>query len=109
MGRLGALFRPTCTSYAGCAQWDNNPLGTISPISISRHHAAKTSPSGGSGALAPIGAHFLALQARLYGFPRPQGRFACFSPGDSPIVKVLYKLAAQPLTTTLSGEAAVKL
>ena len=73
MGRLGTLFRPTCTSYAGCAQWDNNPRGTISPISISRHHAAKTSPSGGSGALAPIGVHFLALQARLYGFPRPQG------------------------------------
>ena len=22
MGRLGALPRPTCTSYAGCAQWD---------------------------------------------------------------------------------------
>ena len=22
MGRLGALLRPTCTSYAGCAQWD---------------------------------------------------------------------------------------
>ena len=21
MGRLGALLRPTCTSYAGCAQW----------------------------------------------------------------------------------------
>ena len=21
MGRLGALIRPTCTSYAGCAQW----------------------------------------------------------------------------------------
>ena len=27
-----------------------------------------------------------------------------FSPGDSPVVKVLYKLAAQPPTTTLSGE-----
>ena len=46
MGRLGALFRPTCTSYAGYAQWDNNPLGTISPMSISRHRTAKTSPSG---------------------------------------------------------------
>ena len=26
MGRLGALFRPTCTSYAGCAQWTIKPL-----------------------------------------------------------------------------------
>jgi hypothetical protein len=37
-------------------------------ISISRHNIAKTSPSGGSGALAPKGVNFHAPKARLYGF-----------------------------------------
>ena len=37
MGRLGALFRPTCTSYAGCAQWDYKAPISNRFISISRH------------------------------------------------------------------------
>ena len=31
MGRLGALLRPTCTSYAGCAQWTIKHREAISP------------------------------------------------------------------------------
>ena len=38
-------------------------------ISISKHNAAKTSPSGGSGAQHPKGCISIAPQARLYGFP----------------------------------------
>ena len=30
MGRLGALLRPLCTSYAGCAQWDYGCLAAVS-------------------------------------------------------------------------------
>ena len=46
MGRLGALLRPTCTSYAGCAQWDYKAPISSYLISIVRRIVAKTSPSG---------------------------------------------------------------
>ena len=34
----------------------------------------------------------------------PEGRFACFPTGESPVVKVLSKLAAKPPTTNLSRQ-----
>ena len=101
---FGALRHHLPTRCAVGQQPEGNHLP---PISISRHSAAKTSPSGG-GAVGRRGA-FPRAPTRLACFPRPSGRFACFPSGDSPVVKVLFILAAQPPTTTLSGEAAVKL
>ena len=101
---FGALRHHLPTRCAVGQQPEGNHLP---PISISRHSAAKTSPSGG-GAVGRRGA-FPRAPTRLACFPRPSGRFACFPSGDSPVVKVLFILAAQPPTTTLCGEAAVKL
>ena len=47
-------------------------------ISTSMHSTAKSSPSGGSGALAPKGVHFQRPQGGLLVFPRPPGRLYGF-------------------------------
>ena len=64
-----------------------------------REIAAKTSPSGGSGAKHQKGCISLAPQARL----------ACFPFARKGGCMVLYILAAQPPTTTLTAEGRVKL
>ena len=84
MGRLGALLRPTCTSYAGCAQWDYgcSAMCHMTP----QESVEQTSPSGERGA-------FPTSAARLYGFRclwqrcrlrrhiclSPEGRYLPFS------------------------------
>ncbi|GEM_PF-3529767 len=59
MGRLGALLRPTCTSYAGCAQWDYgcSAMCHMTP----QESVEQTSPSGERGV-------FPTSAARLYSF-----------------------------------------
>ena len=107
-GQARRLISPNLHILCRMCTVGQQPEGNhLPPISISRHSAAKTSPSGG-GAVGRRGA-FPRAPTRLACFPRPSGRFACFPSGDSPVVKVLFILAAQPPTTTLSGEAAVKL
>jgi len=63
-----------------------------------RESAAKTSPSGGGAAAG----------GRRGAFPSPAGRLACFPFARQGGCMVLFILAAQPPTITLSGEAAVK-
>ncbi len=72
-------------------RWDYNPPRSNHFISISRHSVARTSPSGGSSAAG----------GDRGAFPTPPGRFACFAFARQGGCMVLYKLAAQPPTTTL--------
>ena len=72
-------------------RWDYNPPRSNHFISISRHSIARTSPSGGSSAAG----------GDRGAFPTPPGRFACFAFAHQGGCMVLYKLAAQPPTTTL--------
>ena len=72
-------------------RWDYNPPRSNHFISISRHSIARTSPSGGSSAAG----------GDRGAFPTPPGRFACFAFARQGSCMVLYKLAAQPPTTTL--------
>ena len=74
-------------------------------LSSSLYSAAKTSPSGG-GAVGRRGAFPSRQRRDCMVFPRPQGGLPVF-PRRSPVVKVLYKLAAEPPTTTLACEAGV--
>jgi hypothetical protein len=97
MGRLGALFRPTCTSYAGCAQWDYKAPISNRFISISRHRAAKTSPTGGSTAAGGDRGVFPRAKGAVVWFSTPTGRLACFPTGVSPVVNVF--LIHQPTIT----------
>ena len=72
-------------------RWDYNPPRSNHFISISRHSIARTSPFGGSSAAG----------GDRGAFPTPPGRFACFAFARQGGCMVLYKLAAQPPTTTL--------
>ena len=47
MGRRGALLRPTCTSYAGCAQWDNKAPINCTLISYSKLSTGCCAPACG--------------------------------------------------------------
>ena len=86
-----ALLPYESGSLATAVQWDYNPPRSNHFISISRHSIASTSPSGGS----------TAAGGDRGAFPTPPGRFACFAFARQGGCMVLYKLAAQPPTTTL--------
>ena len=77
-------------------------------LSCSFYRGAKTSPSGGSTAVGGDRGAFPRAAGAVVWFSPPEGRVACFPTGESPVVKVFYKLAAEPPSTTLSGKAAVK-
>ena len=86
-----ALLPYESCSLATAVRWDYNPPRSSHFISISRHSIARTSPSGGS----------TAAGGDRGAFPTPPGRFACFAFARQGGCMVLYKLAAQPPTTTL--------
>ena len=86
-----ALLPYESGSLPPAVRWDYNPPRSNHFISISRHSVARTSPSGGSSAAG----------GDRGGFPTPPGRFACFAFARQGGCMVLYKLAAQPPTTTL--------
>ena len=66
MGRLGALLRPTCTSYAECAQWD---YGYCAMCHISLQVSIEEiSPTGEDAAIGGRRGAFPRAPARLYGF-----------------------------------------
>ena len=67
MGRLGALLRPTCTSYAGCAQWD---YGYCAMCHISLQVSIEEiSPTGEDAAIGGRRGAFPTGEARFCGFP----------------------------------------
>ena len=86
-----ALLPYESGSLATAVRWDYNPPRSNHFISISRHSIARTSPFGGS----------TAAGGDRGAFPTPPGRFACFAFARQGGCMVLYKLAAQPPTTTL--------
>ena len=84
MGRLGALLRQTCTSYAGCAQWTTTRALLRATYENTASRSFVVPPPAGGKVVAPAtkgGPLFHRPIGRLYGF---------------------YKLAAQPPTTTLT-------
>ena len=93
ISRLQRLFPLWCLRHhlPPAVRWDYNPPRSNHFISISRHSIARTSPSGGS----------TAAGGDRGAFPTPPGRFACFAFAHQGGCMVLYKLAAQPPTTTL--------
>ena len=93
ISRLQRLFPLWCLRHhlPPAVRWDYTPPRSNHFISISRHSIASTSPSGGS----------TAAGGDRGAFPTPPGRFACFAFARQGGCMVLYKLAAQPPTTTL--------
>ena len=93
ISRLQRLFPLWCLRHhlPPAVRWDYNSPRSNHFISISRHSVARTSPSGGSSAAG----------GDRGAFPTPPGRFACFAFARQGGCMVLYKLAAQPPTTTL--------